>query len=591
MILNRTTMCQLMLAWVGRMLLMCVSALLLACGGGGSDGGSSNILPASSKSLSSVSIAVGSSTPSTSSASSLSTSGSSLGSSAKSSSLPSVIRLTGKVTYDLIPHNQNHLGLNYNAGNITPGRGLLIELLDSDNLVLATTTSDNAGNYAFTVEINKLVKIRVKAQLLRTQKPTWDFRVTDNTNGNSIYAMDGSLVAANDATAVRNLHAASGWTGVGYTQPRVAAPFAILDSVLIGAEKVLAAGNSTDFPPLELRWSVKNKAAEGDLALGEIGTSFYSGSAIYILGDENNDTDEYDRHVILHEWGHYLESEFARSDSIGGDHVYGDKLDMRVAMSEGFSNAFSAMMLDDPNYRDASGQQQTDGFTNNVSRKSHVVRGWYSEASVESVLYNFYTSSNGKLARDFTDIFSVLSSDAYVNNAAMISIYVFADALRNVISPQATQFNSLLLEQNIEITNAFGVNESNSGGYTESLPIYKTLALNNTPVNVCSTNRFGAYNKLAVAQFMVLDIASAGTYQISVQEAANDSGDSDPDIYLYRRGSLLGAAEGSQIDQENLSRFLSAGIYVLELVDDRAINVDNSDEITACFEVRAQRLN
>jgi len=505
--------------------------------------------------------------------------------------MPGVITVGGKVTYDFVPHNDNQFGLNYSATTVNAGRGLVIELLDSNNLILATTNSDNLGNYNFSVENNKLVKVRVKAQLLRTQLPSWNFKVTDNTNSNSIYAMDGNLVAVSDATAVRNLHAPSGWTGTGYTQSRVAAPFAILDSVLLGVEKVVAAGNSGDFPPLELRWSINNKAADGELDLGEIGTSFYSGSAIYILGDENNDTDEYDRHVILHEWGHYLESEFARSDSIGGDHVYGDKLDMRVAMSEGFANAFSAMMLDDPNYRDASGLQQTDGFTNNVSRKNHIVRGWYSEASVQSVLYNFYTSDNGKTARNFTDIFKVFNSTGYTESAAMNSIYVFADELRNLTPAQITNFNTLLLEQNIEITNAFGEGESNSGGYTGSLPIYKLLSPNNTPVNLCSTNRFGAYNKLAVAQFLMLDVTSSGTYQISVQEATDDSGDSDPDIYIYRRGSLEGFAEGTQVDQESLSQFLSVGTYVLELVDDRAMDVENTDEITACFDVRAQRLN
>lgn len=572
-------------------LLVCACTLLLACGGGG---GSSGFVQASSKPAASAGSSEGLSTSSSSSLSSsiTSTPESSIpGSSTATSSLPGVITLSGKVTYDFVPHNDNQFGLNYPATTISAGRGLLIELIDSNNLVLATTTSDNLGNYSFSVENNKLVKVRVKAQLLRAQAPAWNFKVTDNTNGNSLYAMDGSLVAANDATAVRNLHAASGWTGTGYTQPRVAAPFAILDSVLLGVEKVMAAGNNIDFPVLELRWSPNNKAADGDLALGEIGTSFYSGSAIYILGDENNDTDEYDRHVILHEWGHYLESDFSRSDSIGGDHVYGDKLDMRVAMSEGFANAFSAMMLDDPNYRDASGLQQADGFTNNVSRKNHTVRGWYSEASVQSVLYNFYTSNNGKPARDFTDIFKTLNSTGYATNTAMTSIYVFADALRNLAPTQVTNLNTLLMEQNIETTDAFGVNESNSGGYTGTLPIYKPLPLNNSPVNVCSTNRFGAYNKLAVAQFLLLEVASAGTYQISVQEGVDDSGDSDPDIYIYRRGNLLDFAEGTQVDQESLSRFLSVGTYVLELVDDRAMDMENTNEITACFDVRALRLN
>ena len=554
--------------------LVCWCLLLSACGGGG--GGNTARV---------------SSVPLVSSSSVASSFMTSTSSSSQVSSAVGRITLEGKVTYDFVPHNDNKIGLNYSATEAKAARGIVIELLDSNNDVLATTNTDNLGDYSFSVEPNKLVKVRAKAQLLRDQLPVWNFKVTDNTNNNSLYVMDGSLVAVSDATGVRNLHAASGWTGTGYTQPRVAAPFAILDSVLLGAERVLAAGNNRDFPALDLRWSVNNIAAEGDITLGEVGTSFYDGSVIYILGDQNVDTDEYDRHVILHEWGHYLETGFARSDSIGGDHIYDDKLDMRVAMSEGFANAFSAMILDDPDYSDASGLQQNDGFSNNISHKNHSVRGWYSEASIQSILYNFYINNDGKLARDFTDIFSVIASQNYAENTAMISIYVFADALRSLIPGQTTNFNNLLLEQNIEPTSAFGEGESNSGGYAGSLPIYKTLPVNDSPVNVCSTNRFGAYNKLATAQFMVLEIASSGTYQFNVQETGVDSGESDPDIYLYRYGKLLDYAEGVQMDRESLSSDLSVGTYVLELVDDRVMNIDNSDLVTACFNVRAQHLN
>lgn len=580
---NQTSVNRPMVVWIARLLLLAWSTLLLACDGGrSSTGGPTSSTPATSVGTSSVL----SSRPSSSAAAqNVSSSGSSVASSS------ATMILTGQVTYDLVPHNDNYLGLNYAATRISPGRGLVIELLDSNNLILATTISDNLGNYSFTVDKNKSVRVRVKAQLLRTQDRTWNFKVTDNTNGNSVYAMDGNLLVASDATAVRNLHAASGWTDSGYTLPRVAAPFAILDSVLLGIEKVVAAGGAVDFPPLELRWSVKNTSADGDLRLGEIGTSFFSGSAIYILGDANTDADEYDRHVILHEWGHYFESEFARSDNIGGSHGVEDKLDMRVAMSEGFANAFSAMMLDDPHYRDASGAQLSTGFVNNLSHKNPAERGWYSEGSVHSVLYNFYTSNDGKMARDFTSIFSVVNSEAYAQTPAMVSIYVFADALRNLLPVQATQFNTLLFEQNIETTNAFGANETNSGGYTGSLPIYKPLALNTTLTNVCSTNRFGAYNKLAVTQFLVLDITASGTYRISVQESTNNSGDSDPDIYLYQRGNLLEEAKGSQVDQESLTASLSAGTYVLELFDNRTKNESNTTEITACFDVRAERFN
>ncbi|WP_049630065.1 hypothetical protein [Cellvibrio sp. pealriver] len=550
--------------------ILCVMGLcLIACGGGG--GGSSNPVPVNSKT---------SSSPQSSMA----------GSSLSSSSLSAFVTINGRITYDRVPHNTNRIGLNYPAVEIKPGRGLLVELLDENNQTLLSSTTNSDGFYSFNVERDKPVKVRAKAQLRNSQSPAWDFKVTDNTNNNALYAMDGNLVAATDNTAVRNLHAPSGWTGAAYTQPRVAAPFAIADSVYIAIERVMAAGNTHNFPSLELRWSPNNKTAEGDVLLGEIGTSYFNGDAIYILGDENNDTDEYDSHVILHEWGHYFEAAFSRTDSIGGDHAYGDKMDMRVAMSEGFSNAFSAMMLDDPDYRDASGTLQSSGFSSDVSRKVHSVRGWYSEASVQSILYNFYTSGVGKTMRDFSDIFNIMTSSGYSQSSALTSIYVFADELRNLLPSQTTTLNNLLSEQNIALTDTFGVGESNSGGYAGSLPVYKIIQPDNTPINVCSTNRFGAYNKLATAQFFVVNIASAGTYEFSAQEA-DESGDSDPDLYLYSNGFLRAIAEGAEIDQERLSRFLSAGTYVLELVDARVMTDENLHDITACFNVQMQLSN
>jgi len=391
-----------------------ISFFLAGCGGGSSNSHSSN---KASFSLGSSHVAV---VTSSSGSANFTSPGS-------SSSWSARVPIRGLVTYDFVPHTTN--GLNYAATVSRPARGVLVELLDESNQVLTTTATNNEGEYSLDATRGKLVKIRVKAQLLN-QSPGWNFKVTDNTNGNTLYAMSGSLNAATEATGIRDLHASSGWGGNRYTGPRVAAPFAILDSIYVGVERIQSMGQEVNFPALELRWSNKNKTAEGELSLGEIGTSFFQGDAIYILGDENNDTDEYDRHVILHEWGHYVETNFSRSDSIGGDHTPDEKLDMRVAMSEGFANAFSAMILDDPEYRDSTGPSQADGFFYNVSQKNNYERGWYSEASVQSVIYNFYTSSNGKVARNFADIFHIINADNYVGSNALISIYVFADQLR-----------------------------------------------------------------------------------------------------------------------------------------------------------------
>ena len=86
---------------------------------------------------------------------------------------------------------------------------------------------------------------------------------------------------------------------------------------------------------------------------------------IYILGDFTalgGDTDEFDQSVIAHEFGHYVEDRFGRSDSIGGDHGgSATLLDLRVAFGEGWGNAFSGMVLGDPIYRDSQ-QRRADRF-------------------------------------------------------------------------------------------------------------------------------------------------------------------------------------------------------------------------------------
>src|SRR5690606_26346255 len=163
------------------------------------------------------------------------------------------------------------------------------------------------------------------------------------------------------ADSVRDLHAPSGWGGSSYTGPRAAAPFAILDVIYDAVQLVLAAAPEVEFPPLAIHWSPANVPSFGsdgapDIDSGQIGSSFFVPSlGIYLLGAENQDTDEYDRHVIAHEWGHYFEHSFSRSDSIGGPHTRGDHLDMRVAFGEGFGNALAAMITGDSIYRDVVG--------------------------------------------------------------------------------------------------------------------------------------------------------------------------------------------------------------------------------------------
>lgn len=496
------------------------------------------------------------------------------------------VTISGTATYDFIPANNSNIGLNYSAVEVRPIRGAVVELINASNRVLTTTSTNEEGFYSAVVSADSSVRVRIRAHLLRTQTPSWDIAVTDNTNNNSFYVLDGSLANSGSSNSQRNLHASSGWGGSSYTSTRAAAPFAILDAVYTGLQRLNDAGNSLNFPPLDLRWSVNNNTANGDLALGEIGTSFFFDDAIYILGEVNADTDEFDSHVILHEWGHYVEAALSRADSIGGAHEYGDYLDMRVAFSEGFGNAFSAMMLDDPNYRDSGGSGQASGFTFNVSETNHEVRGWYSEASVESVLYNYYTSSNNKTARDFAPILTTLTSSEFYNADSIITIFLFAERLIALFPNHQDLFESLLEVQDINSVNQYGTGENNNGGNIDNLPIYKTLSTNGVAVNVCSTSMYGKYNKLGVSQFFRLDIAQNDIYTIRVDRSGGDFVSTDPDFFIYEGGEVVGEGLSQDINLEIQDVSLAPGNYILEVYDWNNADSGNGANNTTCFDVR-----
>jgi hypothetical protein len=568
--------------WSGSHCVLIAALLLCACGGSSSDKSDPSVATSVSSQAQLKSSSFFNSSSSVNSISSVA--GVSAAASASASSIK-LLQLSGRVSYDFIPHFQASAGLNYAAMNSRPVRGALVEILNSSGAVVAVASTNELGDYSFEVLPNALLQVRVKAQLVSLDDADWNIKVTDNTANNALYSMVGALVTTGLSDSKRDLHAASGWGGSGYSELRVAAPFAILDTLFEGHLRLKSLATALSFTSLQIRWSTKNKAAEGDYTLGEIGTSFFDGQAIYLLGDENNDTDEYDSSVILHEWSHYLEREMSRSDSLGGDHGYGDKLDMRVAMSEGYANAMAGMILNDPLYRDSSSQNQFSGYSFLLNKKDHMTRGWYVESSIESVLYNFYSSSLNKPAADLSPFINVLVAPGYRDAESFVSIFLFAAILRNQVPEQYDLFQSLLLEQNISTTDEYATGESNAGGSPASLPIYKVLSSQGAVANVCSSNQFGTYNKLLNSQFLRLAINSPGSYRLSVIGVDTNDIESDPDILLFKKGGLVAQAEGQSSNREILNSTLTEGTYILEVYDARVKDSEVMEAVKSCFNV------
>jgi len=500
--------------------------------------------------------------------------------------------VSGAVTFDRVFHSGN--ALDYNNISSQWVRGAVVEIVcQADGLTLVTGTTINDGTYSLSLpNDSKKVFVRVKAQMISEGLPAWNFTVVDNTQSKALYALDGSPFDLGTDPVNRNLHAPSGWTGSSYAGIRVAGPFAILDSVYDAFHKVLLADPDANFPPLKLNWSKKNIATSGVLSMGQIGSSFFNGDEIYLLGAENNDTDEYDDHVVIHEFGHYLEAKLSRSDSLGGDHNQSSRLDIRVAFSEGFSNAFSGITTDDPIYRDSNGIEQGNGFGFDLESNNCIVEGWYSECSVQAIVYDLYDNDSDVIdvsglvdtpGFGFAPLFDVLINEQK-NTSAMISIFSFIHQLKQKNPAEASAIDALVSDQNIDvISDIYGDSETgNNPGSINVLPIHGLITVNGASVNVCSTDEFQVFNGLGIYRF--LRFTAPASQRLTIRAIITSGSGNNPDIYLYQKGRVISAGESKNSSIEILNTpVLNMGkTYIIEVYEFG--NID-SGVGTTCFDV------
>lgn len=493
---------------------------------------------------------------------------------------PETVTVSGKITYDNVPHNTSTNGLDYNSTTQDPVRGATIQALQG-NSVIASSKTDSNGDYSFNLPSLTDIRIRVRAELTQSGSPSWNTRIVDNTNSKALYVLDSSIFSTGVANQTQNLNAASGWGGSSYTSTRAAAPFHILDRVYETIKKLEAVDGTINLPALSINWSVNNIPQSGDRAQGQIGTSFYSNGEIYLLGAANTDTDEYDGHVIIHEWGHYFEDNLARSDSIGGSHSGGERLDMRVAFGEGFGNAWAGIITDDPFYRDSLGSNQSQGFSINVENNNVSNKGWFNESSVQAILYDIYDGINDDTANlGLAPIYDILVNEQK-NTEAFTSIFSFITYLKSNNSGQATQINTLVSGQDI-VTNMdiWGSNETNNGGDSNNLPVYAILSPDTAAERVCTntTNGDGS-NKLGNHVFLRLNIATAGNYTLRLSPVNSN----DLDAFIYVEGSLVAFTQDLGTGVVNLEATLPAGISV---ADTLAYDSSGSNIVGACYDAQ-----
>ena len=490
---------------------------------------------------------------------------------------PTSITISGTARYESVPVRANGIGLNYSAITAKPIRGATVELLNGTGNTLATTVTDAQGAYSFSTTSNQALRVRVRAELKDTTPANgmWDMTVRSNTNGDALYTLDSAQFTPT-ASETRDLLAGSGWGGSSYSGVRAAAPFAILDVAYQGLQKVLSASPSINLPALRLFWSASNRPATNpngslNLATGLIGTSHYrlSGDhALYLLGAEDSDTDEYDTHVVEHEFGHYLQSAVSEDDSVGGPHGSNDLLDMRVAFSEGWGNGWSGIALNDPRYFDTLSTDQANGFSFNVSTAPTSNRGWYSESTAQYLVWSVNADPN----IGFTPIFNALQ--ALKTEPTLTSLYSFGAAVKAAAPGGTAAVNNLWQQQQIFGTDALGTDETNTGGLgtgvASVLPVYKehTAAIGawqNYCVQAGSVTEEGDLgNKLG--NYVYIRFTASGPRTLTVT-STNGGVETDPDFLLVQSNGTRQSSSSATVNSEVLTTTLSAGPHVIALND------------------------
>jgi hypothetical protein len=449
----------------------------------------------------------------------------------------SKIKISGKVSFDLISFNTAGTALDFNKKNISPAKGIVVEAINTSGITIANGTTNEKGEYSLEVNQNTDVKIRVSAKMIMTGNANWNVQVSDNTNlianKHPLYISESSLFfTSQDATKDFYLPAGSNGLENGVSS---SAPFAILDAVYDAIQTVVAVDPNITFPPLELHWSSDNNTNQGCWTDGDIVTSFYLKliddntsnclsylnvgpykDKIYILG--RIDTDEFDRHVIIHEWGHYFEQNFSRSDSSGGAHSPYEKLDLNLAFSEGWSNALAAIVTQDTIYKDSIGNTSYESL--DIESGNFQNSGWYSEASIHEIIYDIYdldSESHDDISVGFEPIYSTLTSANFINNDYQANIYSFAEILKKQLSqPERLKVDNLMNAEQIFGVGIDASGEINDGGIESTLPIYKTIYANSGPEVLCLYNEYGTSNTLGNVKYVIFEPQLEENYLISL---------------------------------------------------------------------------
>ena len=490
---------------------------------------------------------------------------------------------SGTVKYQHVPVDATNKLLNTAGITVRPARFVTVQLLDAGDTVVASTTSSNTGAYSLSGSVaGGSFTIRMASEMKRTSAPTYEFHVKNaapSTTVGSDYAVASSSQAAGGCSDSCTVDVTA------LDSNRGNSPFAILDIIRTSIDKIYTADAGTVFPLLHVKWqNGSNNGSYFTTSSSTCGTGV--ARCIVLLGNRSADSDEFDWHVVAHEFTHYLENSLSRSDSIGGAHSSNDLLEPRVAYGEGLGNAMGAIFNNDPVYTDTT---FAGGFGFSMETGTHTLKGYPSEGSVQTIIWDLFDSTNegaDALSLGFTPLWQSMLD--LKNITGFTYLHEFVSALRIRATGNDASITAILGMESVATNEAGEGNKTAtvSGTYTgigvtghtcdgstgayHYNPVVTTVA--GTGANAYGATAHNgslwcgavakARNKLFGSQFFKVTPTNSGTMTVVATDTASDQ--EDPDVLIFNRGVLVAIGQAVGSDTVNYT-VVGGTTYIVEI--------------------------
>lgn len=409
----------------------------------------------------------------------------------------------------------------------------------------AAGVTDEDGRFALEVDRPGVYRVRVAARL-----GFGELVVRNNADGNRVWSVSGDA-----RTGEPVLLRAS-------DESRAAGAFNIFETIRRANAFVRELEAGIELPPISVFWSPLNTSdplSRTGVFVG--GTYFDAGRGLaVVLGDREIDSDEFDDHVILHEYAHFLAARFSGDHSMGGPHVPGDVLDPRVAWSEGWANFFSALVTGDPVYRDTRGPDPNRVLRYDLEvNPAGFLPGYWSEATVHALLWDLSDSERdlGETAqvdpRAIWSAFRGLVDDAFVYLPSFLDRLAFGGAIAPGALEQLARIHSL--------DYVVGTRRA------PTFPKFLDGRTATGEVDSFSTRRVNLARSAHLYRFRTSGGAVTIELEITGPGRGGNARANDLDLLLMdEAGRLLRTSEsGGNGARERIATFLPEGDYVVEV--------------------------